>query len=121
MIDEDFNVYLIEVNINPCLGVTSSFSSRFITNLVDNTMRIAIDPLFPPPVDFSGKRSSLEILPEMKYELVFDQRVDGPELDELYNKTDTSNLQLILGELDNVSDSDGEMMEEDYPDRKSVV
>jgi len=30
MIDKNFNVYLIEANINPCLGVTSNFSAQFI-------------------------------------------------------------------------------------------
>ena len=90
MIDESFKVYLIEANINPCLSVNSSFSSRFITNLVDNTFRIAIDPLFPPPPEFAAKRSSLEILPEIKYELIFDQRVDGLEVEKSYAEADTS-------------------------------
>eukprot|EP00831_Metopus_contortus_P043121 TRINITY_DN34636_c0_g1_i1.p1 TRINITY_DN34636_c0_g1~~TRINITY_DN34636_c0_g1_i1.p1 ORF type:complete len:771 (+),score=107.57 TRINITY_DN34636_c0_g1_i1:230-2314(+) len=53
MIDDDFKVYLIEANINPCLTVSSAFSAKFIPALVDNTLRIALDPLFPPPADFS--------------------------------------------------------------------
>jgi len=92
MIDEQFKVYLIEVNINPCLGVACSFSSCFITNLIDNTLRIAIDPLFPPPADFAFKKNSGEILPEIKYELIFDQRTDGPELESLYKKADLSKI-----------------------------
>ena len=39
MIDENYKVYLIEANINHCLGVTSSFSSKFITTLIDNVLR----------------------------------------------------------------------------------
>ena len=39
MIDENFQVFLIEANINPCLGVTSNFSSRFIPKLVENVIR----------------------------------------------------------------------------------
>lgn len=92
MIDESFGVYLIEVNMNPCLGVTSSFSSRFITNLIDNTLRIAVDPLFPPPAEFALKRNPGELLPEIKYELIFDQRVDGEELNKLYANSDLSKL-----------------------------
>ena len=92
MIDENFRVYLIEININPCLGVTSSFSSCFITNLIDNTLRIALDPLFPPPPDFTLKKCSGEVLPEIKYELIFDQRIDGPELETLYRNVDTSKV-----------------------------
>lgn len=96
MIDEDFKVYLIEANINPCLSASSSFSTRFITGLVDNTLRIAIDPLFPPPPEFAAKRSSLEILPEMKYELIFDQRVDGQEIERLYTAASTSTPHTTL-------------------------
>lgn len=84
MIDENYKVYLIEVNINPCLGVTSSFSSRFIPSLVDNTLRIALDPLFPPPPDFTSKKQSVDVLPEIRYEQIFDEKVDGPALEELY-------------------------------------
>ena len=63
MIDKAFKVYLIEANVNPCLGVTSSFSSRFIANLLDNTFKIALDPLFPPPTEFSSKKNYAESNP----------------------------------------------------------
>ena len=52
MIDQNFKVYLIEANINPCLGVTSSLSAQFIPTLIENVFKIAIDPLFQPPDDF---------------------------------------------------------------------
>ena len=109
MIDEEFKVYLIEININPCLGVTSSFSSRFITSLMDNTFRIAIDPVFPPPAEFSAKKGAGEILPEIRYELVFDQRVEGEALDLLYKNAD---LSLLADETDK---EDG-LVEEEHPD-----
>ncbi len=85
MIDRDRKVYLIEANINPCLGVTSIFSGRFVPALVENTLIMAVDPLFPPPEQFANKRLG-EVLPELKYELVFDQRTDGAELERLYGK-----------------------------------
>eukprot|EP01022_Parablepharisma_sp_SALTPOND_P029652 TRINITY_DN742_c1_g1_i13.p2 TRINITY_DN742_c1_g1~~TRINITY_DN742_c1_g1_i13.p2 ORF type:complete len:1190 (+),score=82.88 TRINITY_DN742_c1_g1_i13:407-3976(+) len=84
MIDEEYNVYLIEANVNPCLGTTSKFSSKFITCLVENTLIMALDPLFPPPEGFVFKRTGHEILPELLYEQVFDQRTDGIELEKLY-------------------------------------
>ena len=119
MIDESFNVYLIEANINPCLGVTSAFSSRFINNLIDNTMRISIDPLFPPPQDFSGRKLSCDILPEMKYELIFDQKTDGDPLDELYKeKKLDETTKGIWNELNAEKDSRDEIMEVDYPDEE---
>ena len=46
MIDEDFRIYLIEVNTNPCLETSCSLLARIISELLDNTFRIAFDPLF---------------------------------------------------------------------------
>jgi tubulin monoglycylase TTLL3/8 len=86
MVDENFKVYLIEANINPCLGVTSAFSSRFIPTLVDNTLRIALDPLYPSPPDYENSKKNVgDILPEIRYELIFDQRMEAAGLDALYN------------------------------------
>lgn len=109
MVDEGFKVYLIEVNINPCLDVTSSFSSRFVTSLVDNTLRVAVDPVFPPPAGFLLKKNSGEVLGEIKYELIFDERTDGKELEELYADAD-------LGELNRELENNKGASEEDYPD-----
>ena len=49
MLDDNFKVYLIEANTNPCLETTCPILSRVITDLVDTGFRIALDPLFPPP------------------------------------------------------------------------
>mmetsp|Transcript_28324 Transcript_28324/g.20453 ORF Transcript_28324/g.20453 Transcript_28324/m.20453 type:complete len:81 (-) Transcript_28324:179-421(-) len=50
MLDEDFKVYLIEVNTNPCLETTSSpLLSKLMPNCIDSGIRIAMDPLYPPP------------------------------------------------------------------------
>ncbi len=81
MVDDAFKLYLIEANINPCLGVTSSFSSRFVPTLVDNTLRLAVDPMFPPPAEYAGSKKAGDILPEIRYELIFDQKIEGEKLD----------------------------------------
>lgn len=39
MIDDKFNVYLIEINTNPCLEVTSPLLSRIIPAFLDDTFR----------------------------------------------------------------------------------
>ena len=55
MIDDDFKVYLIEINTNPSLDICSTLLARLIPNMIDNMLqyynlfRIAIDPIFPPP------------------------------------------------------------------------
>jgi len=49
MLDEDFKVYLIEVNTNPCLETTCPILHKIIPDVVDTGFRLALDPLFPPP------------------------------------------------------------------------
>ena len=49
MLDEDFKVYLIEVNTNPCLETPCTLMTKIMTDMVDSGLRIALDPLYPPP------------------------------------------------------------------------
>lgn len=49
MIDEQFKVYLIEANTNPSLEICSPLLARIVPELLDNSFRIAVDPLFQPP------------------------------------------------------------------------
>ena len=53
MIDDQFKIYLIEVNTNPCLELSSPLLARLIPTMLDNAFKIASDPLFPPPENFS--------------------------------------------------------------------
>lgn len=46
MIDDTFKVFLIEANTNPCLEISCPLLSRIIPEVIDNTFRIALDPLF---------------------------------------------------------------------------
>ncbi len=48
MIDETFKVYLIECNTNPCLEVCCPLLARIIPELLDNSFRIALDPMYQP-------------------------------------------------------------------------
>lgn len=76
MIDRDWKPWLIEVNYNPCLEVNCPVLERVIPTLLENTFRLALDPLFPPPCHFpSGKRFYLSDnhLRNLKYELIFDE------------------------------------------------
>lgn len=49
MIDENFKAWLIEVNTNPCLECGCPILARIIPILVENVLKIAVDPVFPPP------------------------------------------------------------------------
>ena len=46
MIDEDFKIYLIEVNTNPCLETSCPLLARIISEMLDTSLRITVDPLF---------------------------------------------------------------------------
>jgi hypothetical protein len=84
MFDDSFKTYLIEVNTNPCLELGCPLLARLIPNMVENALRITIDPLFPPPENFSQKKSIVnDICPDNKFELVFDEKIDGPYLNDL--------------------------------------
>ena len=39
MIDEDFKIYLIEVNTNPCFELSSTLLARLIPNMIENSLR----------------------------------------------------------------------------------
>jgi hypothetical protein len=56
MIDDVMKPWLIEVNTNPCLELSSPYLARLIPTMVENALKIAVDPLFPPPPVPAQKR-----------------------------------------------------------------
>lgn len=88
MFDEEFKPFLIEVNSNPSLEPSSNLLTKLFTQMLDNTFRIAVDPLFPPSDGFSTKKGAtgIELCPENRFDLIFDERVDGPELLQQFKK-----------------------------------
>jgi tubulin---tyrosine ligase len=52
MIDENFQPFLIEINTNPDITTSTNTCLRVIPPMLENAFRIAIDPLFPPPVNW---------------------------------------------------------------------
>ena len=87
MIDEDFRPWLIEVNTNPCLEMSSPILQRLVPYLIENTLRMGLDTMFPPPDNF-GNNLKYNI-PENamhynRYELIFDSERDGGILRKLY-------------------------------------
>ena len=62
MIDNKYKPWLIEINTNPCLEVVGTVLSRIIPNLIEQTLRIAVDPIFPPPAHWP--RSKKHLIPE---------------------------------------------------------
>ena len=81
LIDANFRPWLIEVNSNPCLEVNCPLLADLVPTLIENTLRIGVDSLTPPPVNFKEKRSrfSDNALFLNEYELVYDSEWEGGE------------------------------------------
>ncbi|CAI2384071.1 unnamed protein product [Moneuplotes crassus] len=49
MLDADFNAWLIEVNTNPCIEESSEMLKHYLRRMIDDMMKLELDPLFPKP------------------------------------------------------------------------
>ena len=56
MIDENFRPWLIEINTNPCLELCCPLLQRIVPSVIENTFKLCIDPLFPPPENWPNNR-----------------------------------------------------------------
>lgn len=85
MIDRDFKTWLIEVNYNPCLEVNCPVLERIIPAMVENSLRVGLDPLYPPNAHYPpSRRYSLSdyYLRNLRYELIFDEEAsNSPDFD----------------------------------------
>lgn len=114
MIDEDLKVYLIECNTNPCLELSCPLLARIIPAMLDSAFRIALDPLFPPRSDITAAKKNANTLPEMlplnKFELIFDERLEGEKLREVLKGQEAFTLKI------DANDECGSVKEEDDGD-----
>ncbi|CAI2359568.1 unnamed protein product [Moneuplotes crassus] len=90
MIDENFKVYLIEVNTNPCLEINCSLLSSVISSLIDNTFRITLDPYYLYPFQFKDSKRNIPLTDSSstlsKFELIFDENLEKDTLKSLKSK-----------------------------------
>jgi len=67
MIDDNFKVFLIECNTNPCLAVPCPLLSCLISKTIDNVFRIVLDPISPQ------EDKKLTNFNELKCMMIFDE------------------------------------------------
>ena len=48
LIDEDFRVWLIEVNTNPYLGMPNKYIADLMPIMIDDLIKLTVDPTFQP-------------------------------------------------------------------------
>ena len=80
MIDENLKTWLIEVNTNPCLELSSSYLANLIPKMLENTMKITLDTLFPPPPTIHKRKTPVKmdpVIPDNNFELIFSSEKDG--------------------------------------------
>jgi tubulin polyglutamylase TTLL1 len=74
MIDAEFKPWLIEINTNPCLELSSPLLAKLIPAMVDNSLRISIDLIYLPSITNSPKKVEYQVDP---FYLVFDELIEG--------------------------------------------
>ncbi|CAD8209305.1 unnamed protein product [Paramecium pentaurelia] len=89
MIDENFKLWLIEANTNPCLEQSCPLLSRIIPTMVENLFRIAVDPIFPPPFFEEWPQNKKLFIPDNviennKFELIFDELIEKKNMLSLF-------------------------------------
>ena len=83
MVDQEFKVWLIEVNTNPCLELSCAYLSRLIPAVLDNAFRITIDQIFAPKNSHKKYQSWIsDGIITNKFELIFSEN----KYREIYNK-----------------------------------
>jgi hypothetical protein len=104
MIDSKLKPWIIEVNTNPCLELSSSYLSYLIPTMLENAFRITIDTMFHAPIF----NKSHEPIPENRFELIFHQMVDGRKnLEEVGQVVDISDNEEVFMDSENPIGSDG--------------
>lgn len=51
LLDEDFRIWLIEINSNPYLGTPNKDMVQLVPRMVNQMLEIVLDPHFPPQND----------------------------------------------------------------------
>lgn len=62
LVDEDFRVWLIEVNTNPYLGIPNEFIADLLPKLIDDMLKIVLDPIYPSEIKSDRFENDFELL-----------------------------------------------------------
>ena len=116
MLDENFNLFLIEVNTNPGLEESSPWIEIIVPRMLDDALRLTIDQLFYPGYDFSKiykkeqkqQNNLKEILNDFYNKINFETKTLKTEIlhqnksNDLFGEKD--HLKRIKTEYNNIAD-----------------
>jgi len=68
MIDEDFRVWLIEVNTNPYIGIHNKSMKHILPEMFTNMFKVTIDPMFEKEVELPTEENNFYV---GKFELLY--------------------------------------------------
>merc|ERR1712139_228746 len=60
MIDVDLQVWLIEVNTNPCLELCNAYLSHLVPKMLEEALQLTLDKVFPELASTEASRSATE-------------------------------------------------------------
>lgn len=71
MIDEDFRIWMIEINSNPYIGAPSAYMGRVIPKMIDDMFQIVLDPCFKPKNKTEHQKTTND------FELIYSEEKEG--------------------------------------------
>jgi hypothetical protein len=79
IVESNFRPWLIEINTNPCLELSSPTLERIIPRMMENLFRLALDPIYQASEDVPKSKSYYiydNCLEKNRFELIFDSLFD---------------------------------------------
>ena len=106
MIDNEFKLQLIEINTNPDISLCCQTLSKIIPLVLENVIKLTLDPLFPPPSSNHQRRCQFNqnSIENNKFILLYDSNQDYQQIQKYLVKID----QKIIGDIDDSTKTDSD-------------
>lgn len=62
LLDEDFRIWLLEINTNPFLGTPNKYMQGLVPTMIEDLLQLTVDPIFKPSNRPSIQQSGFELL-----------------------------------------------------------
>ena len=62
LLDEDFRIWLIEINTNPFLGTPNKYREELVPKLMDDLLKLVVDPILKPRIVTPDVENGFELI-----------------------------------------------------------